>query len=231
MQRQQPIFSKRGLIVSCQAQPGDPLFGEGIMARLALAAEQAGAIGIRANGIKDITEIKKIVSLPVIGLIKRDIPGSDVFITPTMEEVDALLEAGADIVAIDVTDRENRLLVAKQMIDHIHGRGRLVMADISTFDEGVKAEALGADLVSTTLSGYTTLSHGQDGPDLELVKALHAALNVPLAAEGRIWSPEEAVLALENGADYVVVGSAITRPQLIAQRYAERVSGWLNTRL
>jgi N-acylglucosamine-6-phosphate 2-epimerase len=226
-----PIFKKRGLIVSCQALPGEPLFGDGIMAKMALAAEQAGAIGIRTNGVKDIADIKKSVSIPVIGLIKRDIPGSEVYITPTLKEVNEIMDAGADIVALDVTDRENRLQTAKQLIDHIHTMGKFVMADISTFDEGMQAEKLGADLVSTTLSGYTTYSRQQEGPDLELVKVLHASLQVPLVAEGRIWSPEEAVQALESGANFVVVGSAISRPQLITKRYVERMSHWLDLRL
>jgi N-acylglucosamine-6-phosphate 2-epimerase len=221
------IFQKKGLIVSCQALPGEPLFGNDIMVQMALAAEQGGAIGIRTNGINDIAGIKSAVRLPIIGLIKRDIPGSDIYITPTMDEVNAILDAGADIVAMDMTDRENRHSMAETMIEYIHKAGALVMADISTADEGEKAEKLGVDFVSTTLSGYTSYSPQREEPDFQLVKDLSALLTIPVVAEGRIWSPQEAANALKAGADYVVVGSAISRPQLITKKYAVCISEWL----
>ncbi|TNJ62876.1 N-acetylmannosamine-6-phosphate 2-epimerase [Paenibacillus hemerocallicola] len=222
-----PIFAQRGLIVSCQALPGEPLYFQGTMARMALAAEQGGAIGIRANGPDDIRDIKAVVKLPVIGLLKRDIPGSDIYITPELVDVQAIIDAGADVVAMDMTNREDRAERVVELIRHCHEAGVAVMADISTVEEGLLAESLGADLISTTMSGYTPYSPKQEGPDLELVRQLAELLKKPLVAEGRIWSPVEAVEALEAGAEYVVVGGAITRPQFITQKYAERLGQWL----
>lgn len=222
-----PIFAQRGLIVSCQALPGEPLYFQGTMARMALAAEQGGAIGIRANGPDDIRDIKAAVKLPVIGLLKRDIPGSDIYITPELVDVQAIIDAGADVVAMDMTNREDRAGRVVELIRHCHEAGVAVMADISTVEEGLLAESLGADLISTTMSGYTPYSPKQEGPDLELVRQLAKLLKKPLVAEGRIWSPAEAIEALEAGAEYVVVGGAITRPQFITQKYAERLGQWL----
>lgn len=222
-----PIFAQRGLIVSCQALPGEPLYFPGTMARMALAAEQGGAVGIRANGPDDIRDIKAAVRLPVIGLLKREIPGSAIYITPELADVQAIIEAGADVVAMDMTNREERAGKAAQLIRHCHEAGAAVMADISTVEEGLLAESLGADFISTTMSGYTPYSPKQEGPDLELVRQLAERLKKPVVAEGRIWSPAEAVEALEAGAEYVVVGGAITRPQFITQKYADRLGQWL----
>jgi N-acylglucosamine-6-phosphate 2-epimerase len=222
------LFKKSGIIVSCQALPDEPLYGDQMMVRMAQAAQQGGAIGIRTNGFEDIKAIKHSVPLPVIGLIKRDIPGSDIFITPTMEEVEAILDAGADIVALDVTDRENRHEQVRVMVERIHRRGALAMADISTYAEGIAADRMGFDFVSTTLSGYTSYSPQQEEPDLDLVRMLGAKLKLPVVAEGRIWCPQDAVNAMKAGAKYVVVGSAITRPQLITTKYTSYVSDWLD---
>ncbi|MFF2886335.1 N-acetylmannosamine-6-phosphate 2-epimerase [Paenibacillus sp. NPDC057967] len=219
------IFSKKGLIVSCQALPDEPLFGGDTMAKMADAAVQSGAIGIRTNGADDIKAIKQKVKVPVIGLIKRDLPGSDIFITPTLDEVITIIAAGADVIALDVTDREGRLEAVKPLINYAHQHGVAVMADVSTFEEGVAAQQLGADFVGTTLSGYTLYSPQQEEPDLLLVRRLSAALEVPVVAEGRIWSPEDAARAMQAGATYVVVGSSITRPQLITGRYVEALRG------
>ncbi|MFS0839757.1 N-acetylmannosamine-6-phosphate 2-epimerase [Paenibacillus sp. 1P03SA] len=221
------IFPSRGLIVSCQALEDEPLHGGDTMAKMARAAVRSGAIGIRTNGAHDIAAIKKTVDVPVIGLIKRDIPGSDVFITPTMEEVKAIVEAGADIVALDVTDREDRLERVKPLIEYVHSMNRLVMADISTLEEGLAAESLGADFIGTTLSGYTPYSTQQEEPDFGLLRGLCERVKVPVIAEGRIWTPEDAARALDTGASYVVVGSAITRPQLITARYVDALSSRL----
>lgn len=215
------IFSERGLIVSCQALEDEPLHGGDTMAKMARAAQQSGAIGIRTNGTQDIRAIKEAVNLPVIGIIKRDIPGSSVFITPTLEEVEAIIDAGADIVALDVTDREDRLEQAESLIHFAHRAGIAVMADISTYEEGIQAERLGADFIGTTLSGYTPYSRQSEEPDFELIRRLSEQVQVPVIGEGRIWTPEQAVQALEAGATYVVVGSAITRPQLITARYVD----------
>jgi N-acylglucosamine-6-phosphate 2-epimerase len=213
------IFPKQGLIVSCQALEQEPLHGGDAMAKMARAAVSAGAIGIRTNGVADIVAIKQEVNVPVIGLIKRDIPGSAIFITPTLEEVKAILAAQADIVALDVTNREGRLETVKALIEYAHEHGAAVMADISTFEEGLAAAELGADFIGTTLSGYTPYSTQQETPDFELLEQLCTAVSIPVVAEGRIWTPEDAAKALNIGASYVVVGSAITRPQLITARY------------
>lgn len=211
----------QGLIVSCQALEDEPLHGGDTMKKMAIAAQMSGAVGIRTNGVNDIRSIKSAIDLPVIGLIKRNMPGSDVYITPTLEEVQAIIEAGADIVALDVTDREGRLEQVSKLIEYAHQAGTAVMADISTFEEGLAAERLGADYIGTTLSGYTPYSLQQKGPDFELIRRLSASVGVPVIAEGRIWKPEEAVQAMKAGASFVVVGSAITRPQLITLRYVE----------
>ncbi|AST56519.1 N-acetylmannosamine-6-phosphate 2-epimerase [Thermoanaerobacterium thermosaccharolyticum] len=217
---------EKGLIVSCQALEDEPLHSPFIMAKMAKAAEMGGAVAIRANGYEDIKEIRKEVKLPIIGLIKKKYVGYKPYITPTIEEVSDVLKAGADIVAIDATklikpgDISTRdfLKEIKRFYPDI-----LVMADISTFKEGVEAEEIGFDIVSTTLSGYTEYSPKIDGPDFELIENLSKVLKIPLIAEGRIWTPEQAVKALELGAYAVVVGTAITRPQEITRHFNELI--------
>ena len=214
---------KGGLIVSCQALADEPLHGAEIMARMALAAQQGGAVGIRANSPVDIQAIRATVNLPLIGLYKDGNEG--VYITPTLAHAQAVATAGADIIALDATPRprpDGSQL--RDIIDAIHHQlHKLVMADISTFEEGVVAAEAGADLVSTTLSGYTAYSPQQDGPDLDLVEKLAAELDIPLIAEGRLHSPEQAQQALTAGAFAVVVGGAITRPQQITARFVQHL--------
>ncbi len=229
MSRMSSIFPEKGLIVSCQALADEPLHGGDTMTKMARAAVQSGAIGIRTNGVFDILCIKQEVNVPVIGLIKRDIPGSAIFITPTLTEVKAIVSAGADIVALDVTDREGRLEAVKPLIAYAHEHGVAVMADVSTLEEGLAAEKLGVDFIGTTLSGYTPYSRQQDEPDFELLAQLCASVQVPVVAEGRIWSPEDAAKAMQTGVPYVVVGSAITRPQLITSRYVNAVRNSLDS--
>jgi N-acylglucosamine-6-phosphate 2-epimerase len=218
---------RRGLIVSCQALPDEPLYGDNTMRKMALAAQQGGAIGIRTNGVHDIRSIKQAVQIPVIGIIKITITGSPIFITPTLNEVKQIVDAGADIAAMDMTDRDGRMEQVKEMIRYAHDSGILVMADISTLDEAIKAENLGADLISTTLSGYTPYSPQTKEPDIELVRQLKKNVRVPIVAEGRIWTPQQALLAFDAGATYVVVGSAITRPQLVTRHFTSQISQWL----
>ncbi|MCB0153862.1 MAG: N-acetylmannosamine-6-phosphate 2-epimerase [Anaerolineae bacterium] len=208
------------LIVSCQALPHEPLFGAEIMARMAVAAAQGGAKAIRANTPVDITAIKQAVDLPLIGLFKADVPGYAVYITPTLAHAQAVADAGAEIIAIDATDRPRP---AGDLADYIAAiqreTGCLVLADISTVSEGVAAAAAGADLISTTMSGYTPTSPRQAGPDLVLVRALAAQVTVPVLAEGRFHAPGQVKQALAAGATAVVVGGAITRPQEITARF------------
>ncbi len=212
-----------GLIVSCQALPNEPLHGAEIMARMALAAWLGGAVGIRANGADDIRAIRAAVPLPIIGIYKDGEEG--VYITPTFRHAQVVAEAGADVVALDATQRprpDGSSL--PDIIRAIHAQlGKLVMADISTLDEALAAEAAGADLVASTLSGYTSYSRKLDGPDFELVRSMAERLHTPIIAEGRIVAPEDACEAIACGATGVVVGGAITRPQQITARFVERL--------
>ena len=209
------------LIVSCQALPDEPLYGAEIMARMAIAARQGGARAIRANTPVDIAAIRAAVDLPIIGLYKEVFPGFPVYITPTLAHAKAVADAGADVVAIDATARPRPQPGAlADFIAAIHREtGCLVLADIATADEALAAEAAGADLISTTLSGYTADSPDQPGPDLALVRELAGRLRTPLLAEGRYHTPEQARQALDCGALAVIVGGAITRPQEITRRF------------
>ena len=171
---------KHGLVVSCQALPDEPLHSSFIMGRMALAAKQGGAVGIRAQSKEDIVEIKKNVDLPVIGIVKRNYPDSEVYITPTKKEVDELLETGCEMIALDATERvrpHNEKL--EDLVAYIHAHGVLAMADCSTYEECMHAERIGFDCVSTTLCGYTPYSEGIDGPNLPLLKKLCESCKVP----------------------------------------------------
>ena len=218
-----------GLIVSCQALPHEPLFGADIMARLAVAAQIGGAVGLRANTPDDIAAIKDAVpNLPLIGLWKVDVFGfADVYITPRLGDALAVARAGADIIAVDATLRPHPEGSAADLIRAVKTEtGKLVMADIATWEEAKSAADAGADIISTTLSGYTANSPQISGPDLELVKQIAAlGLPVPHVAEGRIATPNEAREALDAGAWAVVVGGAITRPAQITVRFADALSG------
>ena len=213
------------LIVSCQALAHEPLHGAEIMARMALAAVEGGAAAIRANSPVDIAAIRKSVTLPIIGLYKDDIPGYPVYITPTLRHVLAVAEAGADIIAIDATARARpEPGTLADFIGRIHMQtGLPVLADISNVAEGMAAVEAGADLVSTTMSGYTDDSPAQREPDLELVANLSRAISVPVLAEGRYRTPQQASNALAVGALAVVVGGAITRPQEITKYFVEEL--------
>ena len=217
----------RGLIVSCQALPDEPLFGSQHMAAMARAAGLGGAVAIRANGPEDIAAIRAAVELPIIGLFKEELPGCEVRITPTLAHADQIARAGADIIAFDATRRARPgNLTIKQMIDHIHEKlGKPALADVSALDEGLAAVEAGADFVATTLSGYTSYSPFQPGPDFDLLEQLVQKLNLPVIAEGRISTPEQAAQALKLGAHAVVVGGAITRPQWITAQFADVLKG------
>ena len=211
---------KGRLIVSCQALEDEPLHSAFIMGRMALAAKEGGAAAIRAQGAEDIDEIKKVTGLPVIGLIKRNYADSEIYITPTMREVNELLATGCEVVAVDMTGRTRPNGEKIQaLVDKIHEAGKLVLADISTYEEGIEAEKLGADAVSTTLSGYTPYSPQLDGPDYAVAARLAADLFVPVFGEGRIHTPEDLRRMMDMGVWSAVVGSAITRPQLITKDF------------
>lgn len=219
---------KSGLVVSCQALEDEPLHSSFIMGRMAVAADQAGALGIRANSKQDILAIKKTTDLPVIGIVKRDYDDSEVFITATMEEINELAESGCDMIALDATDRprpKGETLGA--FVNEIRAKYPLIplMADASTVEEVLTAERMGFDCVSTTLMGYTEYSTGDNiaDNDFERLKEIVSKVSVPVIAEGKIDTPEKAKRCFEIGVHSVVVGSAITRPQLIAKQFVDSI--------
>lgn len=211
---------KGKLIVSCQALEDEPLHSSFIMGRMALAAKLGGAIGIRAQGVDDIKEIMSVVDLPVIGIIKRNYPDSEVFITPTKKEVQELCQTDAQMIALDATLRERpNGEKLEDLVDLIHQQGRLAMADCSTLEEALYAEKIGFDCVSSTLAGYTDYSINVDGPNYDLLKQMINQCTIPVIAEGKINTPEELKQVMNLGVHSAVVGGAITRPLQITQRF------------
>ena len=210
------------LIVSCQAEDGFPLNTPDHLTALAQTAVIGGASAIRASEPANIHAMKQALDVPIIGIYKKDYPGFAVRITPTILEIEAIVEAGSDIVALDATNRPRPDgLDFAQLMQIIRERFDVpVMADISTLDEGIQAASLGVDIVATTLSGYTQDSHTPPGPDIQLIRDLATVIDVPIIAEGRIGTPEDVRAALEVGAHAVVVGSMITRPHLITKHFA-----------
>lgn len=213
---------KGGLIVSCQALSTEPLYDSYIMSKMAYAAMLGGAVGIRANTIVDIKAIKKVVDLPVIGIIKEVYSDSDVYITPTMKEIDDLVDAGCEIIATDATNRLRPNGVSfEDFFTEVRKKypNQLFMADTSCFEEGKKAEELGFDLIGTTMAGYTPYTKGRSLPDIELVNRYSTELNTPVIAEGGIWVPDDLKNVYKAGAFSAVCGTAITRPMDITKRF------------
>ena len=227
----QELFSimKGTIIVSCQATPGEPLYmrDQSMMYLMARAAKQAGAKMIRTSSVRDIVEIKEETGLPVIGLIKREYPGYQGRITMTMREVDECMEAMADIVSIDCTDCERGDgLTPPEFLRQVKAKypNIIIMADCATLEEAVAAYEAGADLVGSTMNGYTPqTAHCKGDPNYELVEQMVAKVPCPVIAEGRVHTPEQARRMLELGAWAVVVGGAITRPLEIATRFMNAV--------
>ncbi len=212
------------IIVSCQATPGEPLYDKdhSVMYLMARAAKQAGARMIRTSSVRDIVEIKEETGLPVIGLIKREYPGYMGRITMTMRKVDECMEAMADIVSIDCTDcPRGDGLTAPEFLQQVKKKyPNIIMADCATLEEAVAAYEAGADLVGSTMNGYTPqTAHEKGDPNFELVEQMVHTLPCPVIAEGRIHTPEQARRMLDIGAWAVVVGGAITRPLEIASRF------------
>jgi N-acylglucosamine-6-phosphate 2-epimerase len=214
----------RGLFVSCQARKGSPMTGAAVMTAMAQACVAAGATGIRANGYDDVHAIRAAVDVPIIGINKAPERGPGlVYITPTVESADEVARAGADVIAVDGTTRPRPGGGSlRELIDEIHKRwGLAVMADVDSVSAGVAAREAGADLVATTLSGYTTETNADphSGPDLQLVEDLVATLDCHVVAEGRYRTPADMRAALALGATAVVVGTAITNPGAIAETF------------
>lgn len=220
---------KEGLIVSAQALEDEPLHSSFIMGRMALAAVEGGAHGIRANSVDDIKEIKSLVDVPIIGIIKKDYDDSDVYITATLEEVDALVKVGVDVVAMDATSsirpRGLKLKEFYQMVRNKYPKLEL-MADCSTVEEALYADSLGFNYIGTTLVGYTKQSQGMriEKNDFEIIREIIEKIQAPLIAEGNIDTPQKAQRVLELGCRNVVVGSIITRPQVITKRFADEIN-------
>jgi N-acylglucosamine-6-phosphate 2-epimerase len=216
---------KNKLVVSCQALEEEPLHSSFIMGRMALAAKQGGASGIRANSKEDILEIKSMVDLPVIGIVKRHYPGSDVYITATMTEVDELMEANVDMIAMDATKQKRPKQSLAEMVAAIRNKypDVALMADVSTLEEAIEADRLGFDCISTTLVGYTAYTAGASASDNDfaLLKEMAQSVKAPVIAEGKMNTPALAKGALKAGAHSVVVGGAITRPQQITKTFVE----------
>lgn len=217
---------KGGLIVSCQALETEPLYDSYIMSKMAWAAYLGGAVGIRANTVVDIKAIKEKVDLPVIGIIKQVYEDSDVYITPTMKEVDALVEIGCEIIAVDATDRlRPNGVTFEEFFTEVRAKypNQLFMADTSCFEEGKKAEELGMDLIGTTMAGYTPYTKGTSLPDFKLMERYVKELHSPIIAEGGIWVPEQLKQAIDTGVHAAVVGTAITRPMDITKHFIEAI--------
>lgn len=218
---------KNKVVVSVQAMPSEPLYKEECMIAMMQSVLKGGAGGLRVAGVRDVKNAKKLTKVPVIGLTKPEsIPANwkeIVYITPTLKEVTALVRAGADVIAFDGTSRPRPNTKLEDIIKFIKINKRISMADISTLEEGINCDNLGVDIISTTLSGYTQYSDLKtDGPDFDLLKALVEKTSKPIVLEGRIWKPEEVDEAFKLGAHCVVIGSAITRPQLITKKFVQR---------
>ena len=219
------IQLKGKVIVSSQAMPGEPLYEENCMRAMIQSVINGGAEVLRVAGTRDV-KMAKNIGVTVIGLTKPDkLPEnwkSVVYITPTLKDVNELIDADADIIAFDGTSRPRGGCSLEDIISRIHEAGRYAMADISTLEEGLNCANLGADLISTTLAGYTDESgEAKNTPDFELLEKLVKTVDKPVILEGRIWEPKEVKHAFELGAFAVVIGSAITRPQLITKRFME----------
>ena len=221
---------KGKLIVSCQALPHEPLHSSFIMGRMALAAKEGGACGIRANTREDIKEIQQNVDLPVIGIVKRDYEDSEIYITPTMKEVDELMEVKPEIIAMDATiAKRPGGLTLDEFFHQVKEKypDQLWMADCSSVEEALHADELGFDFIGTTMVGYTPQSKHLkiEANDFEIIREIVSKAKHRVIAEGNINTPEKARRVIELGAFSVVVGSIITRPQLITKNFADALRG------
>lgn len=217
---------KNKVVVSCQAMPNEPFYNEICMIAMMKSVIKGGAGALRVAGARDVRNAKGLFDVPVIGLTKPAVIPPNwkeiVYITPSIKDTLELIKAGADIIAFDGTMRPHEDCTVEEIIKYIHINKRVAMADISTLEEGIFAQNAGADLISTTLSGYTQNSPNEgEGPDFELLENLVKTVKVPVVLEGRIWTTEQVQEAFRLGAHCVVIGSAITRPQLITKRFVQ----------
>jgi putative N-acetylmannosamine-6-phosphate epimerase/L-amino acid N-acyltransferase YncA len=215
---------KGGLIVSTQADPASPLANPVVIAAMAQAAEAAGCAGHRINTPEHLRAVRAVCRRPIIGIYKVIVPGYDVYITPTLDSARQVAETGADIIAIDGTQRlRPGGITLGDLIARIHEELKLpVMADVSTLEEGKAAAALGTDIVATTMAGYTPeTANRKDGPDFQLVRDLAGAVSIPIIAEGRYWRPNQVAAAFAAGAHAVVVGTAITATGWLASQFLQ----------
>jgi N-acylglucosamine-6-phosphate 2-epimerase len=214
------------IVVSCQAREENPLYGSLFMAAMAEAAVLGGAAGIRADGVMDIAAIRERIGpdVPIMGILKTEMPDGSLFITATASHAQEVIGAGASLVALDGTrrDRPGGESLAS-VVAAIHEAGGAALADIDTLDSAVYAIECGADAVGTTMAGYTPQRAKVEGPDFALLEEVVGRVNVPVFAEGRIWTREEAARAFDLGASFIVVGTAITNPLAITERFVAAI--------
>lgn len=218
---------KGGLIVSCQADPGDPMDDIDTIARMARSVLRGGASGLRAEGERSVRAFRPLTARPIVGMVKTTDSQGEVYITPSFAAAEAVSSAGADIIALDCTGR--RLSEAEPwpgLIRRIHeDLRRPALADIASLTDALAAQAAGADAVATTLYGYTAETAGIREFSWTLLKALIGMLHIPVIAEGHLRNPEEVRRALHLGAHAAIVGSAITRPEAITARFVAATRG------
>jgi N-acylglucosamine-6-phosphate 2-epimerase len=214
------------IVVSCQAGPESPLNSPHILAAIAKSAEMGGAAGFRVDRPENVAAVRAVSELPILGINKIHEPGYEVYITPTFESARAVIEAGADLVGLDATDRPRpNGETLSEIIRRVHQLGVPVMADAATVSDGLAATRAGADLVATTLAGYTSAGPARPGPAFDVLEALVVRCDTPIVVEGRIWTVEDVRTCFELGAFAVVIGSAITVPQFITQRFVRAIPG------
>ena len=209
-----------GLVVSVQARAGSAIDDPHVLAAMARAAQENGAAGVRIQGVRNLEAVRKRVEIPIIGIIKREYEGFEPYITPTLREIREVLDCGAEIVAFDATERPHpEGNEVADLVAAVHAGGALAMADCARSGDGVCARAAGADVVATTLCGYTKETRGTELPALDLVRAF-AQLDCFVICEGGIHDPQAGAQALQAGADAIVVGTAITNTEWLVSRYA-----------
>jgi N-acylglucosamine-6-phosphate 2-epimerase len=211
------------VIVSCQARQGDPFDAPNFIAEFAKSAKIAGAKALRINKGENIRAVKQAVDLPIIGIRKREVEGHSVFITPNIQDVQEVIDAGADIVALDGTARPRPGSESlKALIDRCHAQGIPVLADIATVSDAEYAYQQGADMIATTLAGYTEDTQARELPDFELLREAVGRVPIPVLLEGGIVDPDQVTVAFQNGAHAVIIGKAVTMPHFIARRFVEK---------